>query len=77
MVAGHLQEKKGLFYIVLSFNNAAGKRTTKWMATGLPVKGNKRRAEQLLRDARANYVPEQAARQGVCRLQPIWRNGWK
>ena len=58
MVAGHLQEKKGLFYIVLSFNNAAGKRTTKWISTGLPIKGNKRRAEQLLRDARANFVPD-------------------
>ncbi len=58
MVAGHLQEKNGLFYLVLSFKNAAGKRTTKWIPTGLPVKGNKKRAEQLLSDARANFEPD-------------------
>ena len=76
MVAGHLQEKKGFFYIVLSFNNATGKRTTKWIATGLPVKGNKRRVEQLLRDARATtYRTGRTTRS--CRLQPIWCNGWK
>ncbi len=58
MVAGHLQEKKGLFYIVLSYNDATGKRTTKWIPTGLTVKGNKKRAEELLREARVAFVPE-------------------
>lgn len=40
MVAGHLQEKKGFFYIVLNYKDEEGKRKSKWMATGLPVKGN-------------------------------------
>ena len=44
MVAGHLQEKKGLFYVVLNFIDAEGKRKSKWISTGLPVKGNKRKA---------------------------------
>ena len=44
MVAGHLQEKKGYFYMVLSYPDAAGKRKTKWLPTGLPVKGNKKKA---------------------------------
>ena len=35
MVAGHLQEKKGYFYMVLSYPDAAGKRKTKWLPTGL------------------------------------------
>ena len=39
MVAGHLQEKKGYYYAVLSYYNSAGKRKTKWISTGLPVKG--------------------------------------
>lgn len=43
MVTGHLQEKKGYFYMVLSYNDAAGKRKTKWLPTQLPVKGNKKR----------------------------------
>ena len=34
MVAGHLQEKKGYFYMVLSYPDAAGKRKTKWFPTG-------------------------------------------
>ena len=44
MVAGHLQEKKGYYYAVLSYRNADGRRKTKWISTGLPVKGNKKRA---------------------------------
>ena len=31
MVAGHLQEKKGLFYIVLNFVDSDGKRKRKWI----------------------------------------------
>ena len=48
MVAGHLQEKKGLFYIVLSYQDVDHNRKTKWIPTNLPVKGNKKRAEQML-----------------------------
>lgn len=55
MVAGHLQEKKGLFYIVLNFVDAEGKRKPKWIPTGLPVKGNKRKAEALLLAERQKY----------------------
>ena len=42
MVAGHLQEKNDFYYIVLSYKDAAGKRKTKWEATGLSVKRNKK-----------------------------------
>lgn len=55
MVAGHLQEKKGLYYIVLNFMDENGKRKPKWIATGLPVKGNKRKAEALLRAEQQKY----------------------
>ena len=37
MVAGHLQEKNGYFYIVLSYKDENGKRKTPWFATDLPV----------------------------------------
>ena len=43
MVAGHLQEKNGNYYMVLNYHGAAGKRKTKWFPTGLPVKGNKKK----------------------------------
>lgn len=59
MVAGHLQEKKGYFYMVLSYNDAAGKRKTKWFPTQLPVKGNKKKAEKLLMETRKTFEPEE------------------
>ena len=58
MVAGHLQEKKGYYYIVLSYKDGEGKRKTKWLPTKLTVKGNKKRAERMLQDARRDFVPE-------------------
>ncbi len=58
MVAGHLQEKKGFFYMVLSYPDVSGKRKTKWIPTGLPVKGNKKKAEKLLMETRRSFEPE-------------------
>ena len=55
MVAGHLQEKKGKYYIVLNLTDALGNRKPKWISTGLPVKGNKRRAEAMLQEERKKY----------------------
>lgn len=55
MVAGHLQEKKGYFYMVLSYKDLDGKRKTKWFPTGLVIKGNKKKAEVMLMDARKNF----------------------
>lgn len=55
MVAGHLQEKKDRYYIVLSFKDANGTRKTKWIATGLTVKGNKKRAEAMLMEERRKF----------------------
>ena len=56
MVAGHLQEKNGYFYIVLSYKDENGKRKTPWFATDLPVKGNKKRAEALLLEKRQSFM---------------------
>lgn len=55
MVAGHLQEKKGYWYIVLNLHDENGKRKSKWIATHLPVQGNKRKAEEMLLQTRAQY----------------------
>lgn len=50
MVAGHLQEKNGMFYVVLNYRDENGKRKTPWISTNLPVKGNKKRAETFMMD---------------------------
>ena len=57
MVAGHLKEKNGFFYIVLNYKDSNGKRKTKWEATGLPVKKNKKKADALLQERRRTFVP--------------------
>ena len=57
MVAGRLAEKNGYFYIVLSYNGPDGKRVQKWQGTGLSVKGNKKKADELLRQARRAFTP--------------------
>ena len=51
-VAGHLRERNGIYYIVSSYTDLDGKRKTPMITTRLPVKGNKKRAEKLLSDAR-------------------------
>ena len=57
MVAGHLQEKNGKYYVVLTYRTPAGKRKSKWQATGLPVKGNKKRAEAIMRELQDSFEP--------------------
>lgn len=52
MVAGHLRERGGYYYTVLSYTDENGKRHTPSKSTGLPVKGNKKRAEAMLFEAR-------------------------
>ena len=44
---------------MLNYTDSLGKRKTKWISTGLTVKGNKKRAEAILMDARRNFNPEE------------------
>lgn len=53
-VAGHLQEKKGYYYAVLSWQEN-GKQKTKWVSTRLTVKGNKKKAESALSEIKQNF----------------------
>lgn len=61
MVSGHLQIKKGFYYIVLNYYDEHGKRKSKWKSTGLPAKGNKKRAEAMLVEARRGFIPPKRA----------------
>ena len=61
MVAGHLTLKNGKYYAVLNYRNAGGQRKTKWIALGLPEKGNKRKAEAELARLRAEFEPPKEA----------------
>ena len=45
---GFVQEKSGKYYLVLDLYDERGRRKPKWISTGLPVRGNKRKAEAML-----------------------------
>lgn len=53
-MTGCLAEKNGKFYIILNIYEGT-KRKRKWIQTGLSVKGNKRKAQQMLNETLAVY----------------------
>lgn len=53
-MTGSLQIKNDTYYAVLNIYEN-GKRKQKWISTGLPVKGNKRKAERILQDKIREY----------------------
>ncbi len=57
MVSGHLETKKGYYYVVLSYVDVNGRRHRPWISTGIPEKGNKRKAEAELARIRSTYEP--------------------
>lgn len=54
MLTGSLQVKGDRYYAVLSFKEGE-KNKTKWISTKLKTKGNKRKAETILKDLIAKY----------------------
>jgi integrase len=64
MISGHLQEKNGRYYMVLNLKNENQKWKPKWIATGLPAKGNKKKAETMLRETIRKYENMEAQSQG-------------
>jgi integrase len=61
-VAGHLEEKRGIFQMVLSWKTPEDKRERKGFSTELPVKGNKKRAEDMMRTKRNELSAELSVR---------------
>lgn len=58
-ITATLQSKKGFYYVVLNLKNPDETRKQKWISTGLPVKNNKRAAEQRMREIVAQHEAEQ------------------
>lgn len=54
-MTGSLQTRYDTFYMVINTYDNNGKRKQKWIPTELPVKGNKKNAEKLLRDTLREY----------------------
>ena len=60
-----LREKSGYYYAVLNYNDAFGKRKTKWIATGLLVKGNKKKAEAFLMEERQKFQSDEPVQRDI------------
>ncbi|MCQ2355219.1 MAG: site-specific integrase [Clostridia bacterium] len=57
MVAGHLQTKKGYYYVVVGYKAPSGKYKYSWFPTGIEAKGgNKKKAERELMRIRHDFV---------------------
>lgn len=49
-MTGRLTVKNGKYYVVISYKDSLGNHKSKWVATGLDEKNNKRAANDMLRD---------------------------
>lgn len=58
MVTASLQEKNGVYQVVLNYKDDIGKRKQKWKSTGLEVRGNKRLALQKAEEIRKEFEQE-------------------
>ena len=55
-ITASLQEKRGIYQVVLSYKDNMNKRKQKWISTGISVKGNnKRLANKKLEEIKQNY----------------------
>jgi len=62
-LTGTIRSKKGKWYLVFQYNDDTGKRRQSWEATGLDEKGNKRKAQELLKkrmDELGELTPQKA-----------------
>lgn len=55
-MTGTLQEKNGKYYAILNFKDENGKRVKKWFSTGYEVKGNKKKATEVLNELLVKYA---------------------
>ena len=59
MVTGSIYERKGIYYAIVSYY-VNGRRKQKSVSTGLPVKGNKRRALEFLENLKRTYETKES-----------------
>ena len=53
-----LQVKNGYYYTVINYTDETGKTKYKWIATGLKERGNKREANQMMKEALEQFQRE-------------------
>lgn len=66
-----MREQNGTYQMILSWKDTNGKRRTKSISTGLPIKGNKKRAEALLRQTQRSSTRKRCSRSVTSLYQSI------
>jgi len=74
-MTGSLQIKNNKYYLVLNTTDLNGKRKPKWISTGLNAKGNKKRAEQMLRETLRGYEKQHGNAKSQMRFSD-WVREW-
>jgi hypothetical protein len=62
MVTGSLRIQNGIYHASINLYNEDGKRIQKTVTTKLPVKGNKRKAEEFLKKLQEEYEGKEAVK---------------
>jgi integrase len=70
-VSGHIAEVRGIFHIKMSWIDEDGKRCRKSVSTGLVVKGNKKRAENMLYEVKKTQEIKVNLLGGKCRPEDM------
>lgn len=55
---GSLQLKRGIWHAVISYKDEGDNYKTKWISTGLPERGNKKAAKEILDRELENFEKE-------------------
>lgn len=55
MLTGRLHNQNGIYYTIINLKDKNGNYKPKWQTTGLPVKGNKKKAEKILQQRIEEY----------------------
>jgi len=55
-ITGSVQPKNNTFFVVLNLKDENGKRKPKWIPTGLPIRGNKTKAKEVLNQLILEYA---------------------
>ena len=70
-ITGSIQPKNNIFYAVLNLKDENGKRKLKWISTGLPVRGNKTKAKEVLKQLLDEYNENQRAEKAAAAAPPV------
>lgn len=80
-ITASLQEKRGIYQVVLSYKDNANKRKQKWISTGILVKGNNKRLankklEEIKQDYKSYISPKLSTDENKNKLFEVYMKDW-